>query len=450
MSRWVTTFAATLLLAGPALGEEPAATLDALLERARSDQQSEARIEREREERFLRERDERAAQLAEARRALAASRARHDALTGEYEEREAALEVRRAELEERSDELGDLFVAVREAAADAARTFEESLVSAQVSGRSELALRLADQRELPSVEDLTGFWHGILEEMVGTGQIATFEAPIVASDGSERIAEVVRIGAFTAVSDGRFLRFVPESGRLVDIPRQPPTRFRALASAIQTAEPGTWVDAAVDPTHGAVLSLLTRAPSLRERVDQGGWIALVILALGAVGLLVALERLVMLTLVSGRVRRQEGRMDHPEGDNPLGRILGIGAGLDGADAEVLLLRLEEGVQKEVPRLHRGLGLIAVIATSAPLLGLLGTVTGMIETFQSIALFGTGDPRLMSSGISEALVTTALGLIVAVPLSLFSALLSSRSAGVVRALDDCCVHLVAQRVEDTGG
>jgi biopolymer transport protein ExbB len=190
---------------------------------------------------------------------------------------------------------------------------------------------------------------------------------------------------------------------------------------------------------------LTRTPTLIERVRQGRFIGLVILVLGFAGLALGLERVVVLSRVVRRVKAQEAALDAPSEDNPLGRLLVVFAANREAEAEGLVLRLEEQTQKEVPRLQRGLSTIAVLATTAPLLGLLGTVTGMIATFQSIALFGTGDPRLMSGGISEALVTTALGLLVAIPLSLLHTFVSSRSGRVMQVLDERSTQLVADNV-----
>jgi biopolymer transport protein ExbB len=191
---------------------------------------------------------------------------------------------------------------------------------------------------------------------------------------------------------------------------------------------------------------MARAPGLLERVQQGRWIGYLILALGAFGLLLGVERVVVLMRVGRRVTRQEGRLESATDDNPLGRLLAASASHREQDPEALVLRLEEQTQKEIPKLQRGLPALAALATTAPLLGLLGTVTGMIATFQSIALVGTGDPRLMSSGISEALVTTALGLIVAIPLSLLHTFVSGRSNRVLQVLDERSAQLVAERIE----
>ena len=164
-------------------------------------------------------------------------------------------------------------------------------------------------------------------------------------------------------------------------------------------------------------------------------------------MLLSIERVVVLTWMGRRVRQQQRQLTEPAPDNPLGRLLSVCATHRDQNPEGLVLRLEEQTHKEIPKLQRGLSTIAVLATTAPLLGLLGTVTGMIATFNSIALFGTGDPRLMSSGISEALVTTALGLLVAIPLALFHAFVSSRSGRVLQVLDACSTQLVAERIAE---
>jgi biopolymer transport protein ExbB len=203
---------------------------------------------------------------------------------------------------------------------------------------------------------------------------------------------------------------------------------------------------ALDPSRGSILSLWARAPGLLERIQQGRFIGYLILASGLCGMLLAAERVAALAVVGRRVAWQEQHLETAAEDNPLGRLLATFAAHRERDPESLVLRLEEQTQREIPKLQRGLSALAVLATTAPLLGLLGTVTGMIATFQSIALVGTGDPRLMSSGISEALVTTALGLIVAIPLSLLHAFVSSRSSRVMQVLDERCARIVAERVE----
>jgi biopolymer transport protein ExbB len=140
----------------------------------------------------------------------------------------------------------------------------------------------------------------------------------------------------------------------------------------------------------------------------------------------------------------------PRADNPLGRVLRVYEENQSADVEKLGLKLDEAILKETPALERGIMLLKVLSVVAPLLGLLGTVTGMIKTFQAITLFGTGDPKLMAGGISEALVTTVLGLVTAIPLLLLHSVVSTRSKNLVQVLDEQSVGLVAERAEGHRG
>jgi biopolymer transport protein ExbB len=204
----------------------------------------------------------------------------------------------------------------------------------------------------------------------------------------------------------------------------------------------------VDPTRGAILALLVQAPDLKERIQQGGWIGYIILILGAIGLLVALVRFISLTVVGRGVASQQKNTEVSL-KNPLGRILSVYSETGSQDVETLSLKLDEAILREIPKIERGIVTLAIIAAITPMLGLLGTVSGMIETFQSITLFGTGDPKLMSGGISKALVTTELGLAVAIPIMLIHSAISSKSNRLVQILDEESSALVAHNAEKHG-
>ncbi|RLB10513.1 MAG: MotA/TolQ/Exb proton channel, partial [Deltaproteobacteria bacterium] len=104
-------------------------------------------------------------------------------------------------------------------------------------------------------------------------------------------------------------------------------------------------------------------------------------------------------------------------------------------------RLQEAILNEIPALERFLSTIIILAEISPLLGLLGTVTGIINTFHVITLYGTGDPRIMSSGISEALVTTMLGLMVAIPVMFFHTLLSTKVENMISRMEKAAISFV---------
>ncbi|MCI0667786.1 MAG: MotA/TolQ/ExbB proton channel family protein, partial [Methylococcaceae bacterium] len=237
----------------------------------------------------------------------------------------------------------------------------------------------------------------------------------------------------------------PETGEMVEFVRQPEGRYLDLAESLAETESGL-ADIGIDPTAGALLNLLVQAPDVWERIDQGGLIGYITLILGAVGLIIVAVRMAGLIKVGRRVQDQLKNLDHINADNPLGRVIGVARTATITDIESYELMIDEAVSKEIPGLEKGQSLIKLIAAVAPLLGLLGTVTGMIETFQVISLFGTGDPKLMAGGISEALVTTMLGLMVAIPLLFLHSLLVSRSRELVQILDEQSSGLICESLE----
>ncbi|MGR8921112.1 MAG: MotA/TolQ/ExbB proton channel family protein, partial [Gammaproteobacteria bacterium] len=235
-----------------------------------------------------------------------------------------------------------------------------------------------------------------------------------------------------------------ETGNLIELGRQPQQRYLEKVGELTAANDGVHAFG-LDPSRGQILSLLVQAPSLRERVDQGGVVGYVIIGLGALALLIALERLVVLTLTGIRVAAQARKLDSP-GNNPLGRVLKVYHDNPTTDIETLELKLSEAILKETPKINRMLMFLKIIAVVAPLLGLLGTVTGMIITFQAITLFGTGDPKLMAGGISQALVTTVLGLCVAIPTVLMHTLVASRARRLNQVLEEQAAGMVAVQSE----
>src|SRR5690606_10455193 len=334
---------------------------------------------------------------------------------------------------------------VRQTAADVASVLKDSMISAQLPGRAELVNELAQSRVLPSIEQLERLWYEMQREMTETGRVARFKAGVIGPDGSAGRREIVRIGPFTASSGGVFLTYLPESGQLAELTRQPPSRYRAAAEKLEETT-GGHAPAVVDPTRGSLLAVLVQRPGFMEMLEAGGVVGYIIIALACGGLLLGLVRLLRLTEVSAAVARQKKQLDRPFDNNPLGRVLRVYYENPDVGHDTLELKLQEAVLREIPRLEAGLGALKILAAVGPLLGLLGTVTGMIITFQQITLFGTGDPKLMAGGISQALVTTVMGIIMAVPLLLLHGFLSSRSGDLVHMLEEETAGIIAEQVE----
>ncbi len=431
------------VLPGPSMAA--AGDIDELIEQVRREATQELRYGKEREQRFLEEQQRQQALLQQARKERDALNREADLLRARYESNEKEILAHREALAEASAELGDLFAVVRQAALAANNVVETSMVSAQHPDRTALLTRLGKSERTPSLDDIRSIWLAALTEISEAGKVVTLEVPVITGEGDERPLPVLRVGVHTATSDGRFLRYLPEAQKFVELRRQPPARYRSMAADLQEADDGIRA-VPLDPSKGAILALLVQTPDLQEQVAQGGVIGYIILLLGLVGLVIVAERFVGLWLAGRRIGRAAAAGDDAVGeDNALGRLRKVVAGPDRQGADALGVQLDEQMALESARLQRGLATVAVLAAVSPLLGLLGTVTGMIQTFQSITLFGTGDPKLMSGGISEALITTQLGLSVAIPLVLLHSLLTGRANAVIDTLGKHASELYARHV-----
>jgi len=304
---------------------------------------------------------------------------------------------------------------------------------------------MAQSKALPSIDDLERLWFEMQREMTATGKVAKFNAKIIMPDGNEENDPVVSVGGFVAVTDKGFLNYLPDSKEFTYLARQPASRYVSTAKDLVSATSG-YTAMTIDPSRGTLLSILVQTPELGEQISYGGLVGNLILVIGAIGVIIAIYRFFVLLSVGAKVSAQRKNIDKPSEANPLGRVLNVYFKDPGADTETLQLRLDEAVLKEVPALETGLGSLKMIAAVAPLMGLLGTVTGMIVTFQQITLFGTGDPKIMADGISQALITTVEGLVVAIPMVLLHAFLSSRSKAIVQTLDEEAAGLIAESAE----
>ncbi|WP_161599002.1 DUF3450 family protein [Aidingimonas lacisalsi] len=314
-------------------------------------------------------------------------------------------------------------------------------------GSASLPPRLSPQggSSVDAVMVLSGL-RSLAEE---SGRVRRFSAEVADDSGEIASRDVMRLGGVQAVAGGDLLSLSDDADG-----RQDTARFRAVDGLPSTASKqvqaffsGEGDRVPLDPSDGRVLEALAQQPSLLERFQQGGVVGYVIVGLGGLGLLVALAQYLYLLRVSMLLRRQLRNLERLRSDNPLGRVLKRFRSLQaGHSPEALEARLDEALLAEQPRLERGQPLVKLLAAVAPLLGLLGTVTGMIVTFQSITVYGTGDPQLMAGGISQALVTTVLGLITAVPLLFAHTALSSRSRRLIGVLEGRSSAVLANHLE----
>lgn len=424
--------------------DSPEEQFDTLLETIKSQTAGELADSRAREQRFLDAKKDKAALLAEAKAELQRQAQASEALKAHIDANEKLLADTEAQLHRKMGDLGELFGLIRQISGEISADFAHSMISVHYPERSAWLHQLSERKGLPDIETLRKMWGLMLEELDESRKVLRFTAPVVQSDGTTREQEVVRIGAYGAVSEGAFLTYSSEGNVFAKALKQPPKRYLASADNFDAAEADSdLVKVMIDPTRGQLLSLLTQKPNLKERIRQGGLIGYIILGLGGAGLLLCLVRYGYLTLVHGRIRRQARNLDTPKRNNPLGRIALVYQEIRQKPKEQREVIWEESILKEIPRVEKYNALIKLLAAISPLLGLLGTVTGMIITFQSITLFGTSDPKLMAGGISTALITTVLGLSVAIPLLFAYTFIAAKSKSIIDLIEHQSIGLIAK-------
>ena len=425
-----------------------------LLELVQKGQFADTAEQRERERKFRNEKNKQAKLLADAKAERARLEREAARLEQKFEANEALLVVAEAQLKERLGSLNEIFGHLAGLATEARNIFEQSLTSAQFGKDREefltkLAVKMGEGVALATIPELERLWFELQREINATGEVVKFNADVIALDGTVEEREVVRVGVFNAVSEGNYLTYASTRGMYEELPSQPAGRYTSTISDVFNADAFP-VQFAVDPTGpqgGSYLASLISMSGAWERINsEGGPIGIVIfyvLGLGGVGLFI--WRLITLRSIRAGVNSQLAA-SALNTDNPLGRVLKIAEDNPKADTETLELKMAEQILNERPPIEKLNWLIKLISIVAPLMGLFGTIVGMIETFQMITLFGTGDPKTMASGISIALVTTWLGLMVAIPMTFMSAIVSNFSKGILETIEEQAIGMAAERSE----
>ena len=360
------------------------------------------------------------------------------------------------QLRDKSTKLGlaEVFGLARQAANDDSTILQQSLITTQFPpaagqpSRDEWLRQFAGSRGTPTAAELERVWLEIQREMTASGQVARYKTRVVQPGGQNVEAEVIRVGPFNATANGQFLSYLPNLHVFNVLPRQLPAEFMNVATAFQKATSG-YAQAVVDPNRGVLVGMYTERPTFMGRIQLGQEVGYVIMTVGALGALAFLFQLFSLVIVRLAVTKQLKNLDQPTAGNPLGRVLLAFKGDKNRieeDAEVAELRITEAVLREVPRLERFQAFLRLAVAAGPLLGLIGTVWGMIITFQSITESGSSDPKLMATGIGQAMIATVLGLGIAIPLLFANALLNSLSRGIVQVLDEQSAGMLAESIE----
>ena len=366
-----------------------------------------------------------------------------------FQQNETEIAEAQQRLTNRMGSLKELFGVLQQVAGDTKAVFEGSVISSEVPGReaflNDLIKTAGSTSKLPSIENLEQLWFEMQREMTFSGRIAEYNAEVVLPSGETTNKNVIRIGGFNAVADGKYLNWDLEASRLVELDKQPGGRYTGPVSELESASGTQLTGFWVDPSRGQLLKIMGQSPELGDRVDQGGVVGYIILVLGAIGVLLAVWRMIVLYSEGNKIKSQM-KSETPNENNALGRVMAVFNANKNADTETLELHLGEAIAAEIPRLTRAIGWIKIISVVAPLLGLLGTVTGMIDVFETMSLFGTGDPKLMAGGISQALVTTVLGLVAAIPCVFLHTLTNNRSRELMMILEERATGILARQAE----
>jgi biopolymer transport protein ExbB len=430
--------------------EGEATTTQALLQMVLEGRTSEQTANSKREADFGATRNKQAAKLAAEKRELARQEKIADTLEKEYKANESILVVKETAYKKELGSLVELFGHLQSSAGEASALFADSLSSGQYGRDREtflnnLSSKMSSATELPTIRELEGLWYELQREMVAGSEVVTFNTNVITLEGDTVECAVTRVGLYNAICDGKYLEYISSKGQYAFLGKQPEGRYVSTAKKLSKADAGDVVKFGVDPTGpvgGSLLANLIQNPSLMERVHQGREVGYIIIFVGLIGISIAFWKLFQLYTMGVAVKKQATSKTHDQ-SNPLGRVLAVGEKHMSKDIETLELRLAEAIMAERPDIERGINVVKIISVVAPLAGLLGTVTGMIVTFQQITLFGTGDPKIMAGGISQALVTTVLGLVVAIPTTLLHSFANSSARGIINVLEEQSTGIVAE-------
>ena len=445
------TFSSFGLIAQEEKPQSQALSLDELLELVKSGKFAESEEATKRENRFNREKNRQQTLLANAKAERAKLEAIATSLEATFEANEAKLNLLEDQLKTRLGSLYETFGHLQGVASDTEDYFKTAITSGQFGKDREvflgdLAKKMGEGVSVATIEEIEELWYELSRELVASGTVEKFKATVIDNDGESTVEDVVRIGNFNAVAEGKYLTYLSKRGAYETLPRQPGRYLDGTYDIFD--EDSGFVQFAVDPTGpqgGALLVNLISLPSFFEQIQYGRITGYTIILLFLIAIGVFGWRFYALFTINGAVKKQAAGESAAE--NPLSRIFAV-ADQNKTDTETLELKLAEQILIERAEIDQYIWVVRLIAVISPLLGLFGTIIGMINTFQAITLFGTGDPKTMAGGISEALVTTMLGLMCAIPATFMAAALSNYSKGILAILEEQSTGMVAVRAEET--
>lgn len=436
----------TLLFLTNIFADDSNKVFQELLQKVKSGYKIQTIEDKKREQKFLKDVKNQQNIVSQTRSSIKKAKAVSNKIKTTIKTNEIKLQKLSEELNLATGDLGELFGTVNQVSADMLVHIKESLISSQFPKRKEFLKNLTSKNELPDIQELEKLWYIMFQEILESGKIVKYNTKVILKDGKQGENQIIRFGNFNAITKNSFLKYDSSNSLFIEPSFQPQRAYTSAVNDYFDSEEKV-SEAIIDPTRGTILNLISQKPSLKQRIMQGGVIGYIILGLGVIGLIFTFVKYLWFIATELKIKKQIKNISNIKIDNPLSRILETfekNKHLNIADLEY---KVDEAFYKEIPPLQSGLSMIKLFAATAPLLGLLGTVTGMILTFQSITLFGTSDPTLMAGGISQALITTMLGLMVAIPLLFVHTFLSAKSKKIINILEQNSITLVAKKMDD---
>lgn len=432
---------ATLLI----INSSFALDLENLLHSVKQTSNKEIIDEKKRLKEFVENKNQQKELLLQAKKDLELENIETKRLKKLIEANEEVLTSKEAELNVKIGDLGEMFGSVRQTSADFLTNYQRSFTASQFPQKEEIFTKFSNSKKLPTIEELTSFWHTMLDEIIQSGQVSTYQASVILQNGERNIQDVTRVGVFSAFSNGNFLKYSNDINSLIELSTQPSSAYTSNAQDFE-ASSNEIKSALVDPTRGTLFEMLGNNPTIIDRINQGGIVGYIIITLGVLGLLFAAYKIVFLNLIHTKIKKQQKNLENYDDSNSLGKIAGVFYKNVNDSINDLEIKIGEAILKETNHIKKGQSFVKLLAAVTPLLGLLGTVTGMIATFQAITLFGTGDPKLMAGGISTALITTVLGLVTAIPLLFAYTYISSKAEAIVSVLEEQSIGMLAKTLK----
>lgn len=422
--------------------------LEQLLQQVKNSGKQDAKKNASRVENFLSQRNHQKALLAKAKKKKTAAEAQSRRLQKKFERNDDQIIKLKKQRGDKEGNLGEMFGVLRQVAGSFAALSRNSMITAQYPDRVAFLDKLAQSKQLPPMSDLRQFWFEMQQQLTAQGNNVRFKATVVAANGDRSQQTVTRVGPFVAIANGKFLTYNTGEASFSTPPKQPSGGQRGIAQSYTHSDSG-YHNMVIDPARGVLVTLISQRPTWLDRIQLGGHVGYIIIAIGLIGLLCFIYQFIFLTNSWRRTKLQLDDLEHPRSDNPLGRVF-LAFKNDSLPepegAEAVELRVSEAVLRELPPIQRIQPFLKLVIAAGPLLGLIGTVIGMIETFQAIVESGSGDPKIMAAGIGHAMIATVLGLSIAIPNLFFNAILASRSKRLTDVLDEQSTGLMAETVE----